>query len=101
MGKGIKKIPNKTVSIRIGTITVDKKFSELANECLGASSVNGVNITEMRHRIRIIDQMEKANGEIELEKVDMQVLKKCVSEMQWRFVSPGIIEFVDAIETIK
>lgn len=101
MEKDILKIENNTITVKIGSVEISKKYSELATECLGASSVNGVTISEMKHRMRIIDQVEKSNGHIELEKVDFQVLKKCVSEMKWAFIAPGIVEFADAIESVK
>lgn len=97
----LKSLPNRTVEIRIGTSVIKKQYSDLAKECLGGSTTQGINISEMRQRLRILDCVEKANGTIELDPADITLFKKVVLEMQWLIVSNGIVEFVNDVEALK
>lgn len=99
--KKFKSLQNKTVDVRIGPTVIQKKYSDFAKECLGSAPAQGVNINEMRQRIRVLDAIEKANGTIDLEPADLPLFKKCVSEMQWIIVSAGIVEFVNDVEELK
>lgn len=74
------------------------KYSELLSTCLNQTPKEGFTPSEMRSRLRILDVLANANGEIELEDADAAITKKLVSEMRWVVLSKDILEFTDEVE---
>ncbi|MES3019398.1 MAG: hypothetical protein V4721_16545 [Bacteroidota bacterium] len=99
--KNAKTIPNKTVDLRFGNEIKKTKYSELAKQCLETTTVQGIPISEIRQRLRILDSLEAANVSIDLDPSDLSLFKKVIMENKWVVVSHGIVEFVNDVEALK
>lgn len=101
----MKKIINKTVKVEVPTVdgktTIERKYSELITECVNNPPKEGFSVSEMQHRMRILKEAEKANGELRLEDADFEKLRECVKAMRWKFMSPDIIAFCESIILMK
>ena len=75
--------------------------AELIKACLNNVPQGGLTPTDMRERLRILDQLDGANGVLDLEDADAVVLQRCVGQMRWTVVDRGIVEFCDAIDAMK
>jgi hypothetical protein len=60
-------------------------------------SKEGIDVAEMRRRIRVIDVIEKDGELLEFEDSDYDCVKRCVESMRWASIHKEIIEFVDYI----
>jgi hypothetical protein len=59
----------------------------------------GADIEEMRRGIRVMDAVEKSNGQVlELEDADWEHLKTKTLAMPWGFVDRRILQFVDDVQ---
>lgn len=78
------------------------KYSDLAILCLTAvNPQEGVNGLEMYKNFKVIDKIEKCDGEkkVTLEDADFDVLKSKVSAMKWSIMHRDISEFCEIIRT--
>ena len=58
---------------------------------------DGVNISEMRQSLRVLDALEASNGTLELEDADYQHLKDKLEAMQWNVVDRRILQLVEDV----
>lgn len=58
---------------------------------------NGANIDEMRRSIRLFDALDRANGTLELEDADWELLKQKVERMPWANVDRRFVQFYDDV----
>ena len=58
---------------------------------------NGATIDEMRRGIRILDALDRANGQLELEDADWDFLKQKVERMPWAQVDRRFVQFYDDV----
>lgn len=79
----------------IGTISIIREAASVA--------VNGMNITQMRSRIRILDAIEEAknNKELFLEDADYSTLSEAINSMQWVRADKFILSIIDDILNAK
>jgi len=89
----MKTIENKKINIP-GEI---KKYSDLIMLCVKNPSQGGLDILEMRKRIKVIDIIEKGGKSFDFEDADFECIKECVGNMRWVFPHKEIINFVDYI----
>ena len=99
------KIENKIITVnvttKLGITPIEKKYSDLIIEIVNAPPrEGGFTVTEMRSRLKLIEKLEKANGEIEFQHGELMKVKECLALMQWKFISKEIVEFTDAIEKL-
>jgi hypothetical protein len=57
----------------------------------------GVDITEMRQSLRVLDAIDAANGTLELEDADYAHLKEKLERMPWNVVDKRIVQLVDDV----
>ncbi len=58
----------------------------------------GIQIAEMRKRIKILDNIESANGSVHFTQEEWAELKKTVSTFPWGKISREIVQFCDDLE---
>ena len=62
----------------------------------------GIGVDEMRKRCRILDVLDKANGELKLEDADHEVLKRIVNDYpNFGSANPKLLEIIDDILDAK
>lgn len=76
-----------------GTLAIIKEASE--------TNPKGMNVAEMRSRIRILDAVEKADGnsEVVLEDADHTTLTEAINSMPWARADRSILQIIDDILT--
>ena len=57
----------------------------------------GIDITEMRASIKLLDALDAANGTLELEDTDYAMLKDKLQRMPWNIVDRRIVQLVDDV----
>lgn len=57
----------------------------------------GADITEMRQSIRVLDALDRANGTLELEDADYDVLKHKLETFAWNLVDRRIVQLMDDV----
>ncbi len=58
----------------------------------------GIQVAEMRKRIKMLDNIESANGAVHFTQEEWNDLKKSVSTFPWGKVSREIVQFCDDFE---
>lgn len=58
----------------------------------------GIQIAEMRKRIKMLDNIERANGAVHFTQEEWNDLKKNVSTFPWGKISREIVQFCDDLE---
>src|SRR5215204_3468007 len=57
----------------------------------------GVDITEMRQSLRVLDALDKADGTLELEDSDYSHLMTKMDAMRWNLVDRRILQLIDDV----
>jgi hypothetical protein len=57
----------------------------------------GITIDEMRKSLRVLDAIDAANGTLELEDADWQLLHDKMVAMTWGVVDKRLVELYDAV----
>ena len=78
-------------------------YAELAREVANHIPQGGLNVTEMRKRLRLVEAVEgvAVDATIQFEDEDAKTLQKCAAAMPWAVVAKPIVEFCDAVENMK
>jgi len=97
--KQMKTLKNKTTAIikeagKAETLT----FADLAIFCVNTMPQGGVDVSEMRNRIALLDSLEKAKETIKIEATPAETLKSCVTSMKWAFMHKDLVSFIEAVE---
>ena len=58
----------------------------------------GCNINDMRKRMKVMDAIEAADGEVVLEDADFDLLKGCFNSFPFRLVHKDIVAIGDGFE---
>lgn len=59
----------------------------------------GVQIGEMRQRLRILDALDKANGQLTLEDADHALLRSLLGKFRFAVAHADIVAAIDAVES--
>lgn len=57
----------------------------------------GMDIAEMRSRIRVLDKLEAAEDSLELEDADYNVLQTAIQGNQWGVADKGLLQIIDDV----
>lgn len=76
-------------------------YAALVKDCVKAMNQQGLDVEELRKRIRIIDALEKAGEKLELEDQDAETLKTLVRAQKWAVVDRSIIQFIEDVEAMS
>lgn len=57
----------------------------------------GIDVTEMRKSIRVMEALDRANGTLELEDSDYELLKQKTEAMPWGMADRRILELIDDV----
>ena len=87
----MKKIPMKT----LGDLAYRDVLREVVRRPLDPR--NGADIKEMRESIRVLDAIEAADGTLELEDADYDVLKAKINAMRWNVVDVRLVALIDEV----
>lgn len=87
-------------SIELSSNT-EHQTREVLKIVMEQGSALGMNIGDMRKRMAIIDKLERANGVLELEDADWQILKDIYAQHPWRIAHKDLLAIADAIENAK
>lgn len=66
-----------------------------------ADQRTGVNIDQMRRRMKVLDALDKANGELRLEDADWEVLKAVYETFPFGMVNKDVLTIADDIRDAK
>lgn len=81
----------------LGEFSTKKLVSQVC-----ATSVNGMNLTQMRSRIRILDAIDAAgDGDILLEDADYTTLSDAINAMPWALADRNLLAVIDGILSAK
>lgn len=73
-------------------------YDDLVKAVVNHKPQGGFNPEEMRHRMRILDALGKADDAVLiLEDADANKLRSCAIEMRWPFMHVGLLEFTDDV----
>jgi hypothetical protein len=92
----LKRITNKQTSIMTNDAG-GTTYADLCMVCVNRMPDGGFTVDDMRKRFRVIDQLDKADGHIEVEDADYALLKTLVNGFRWPAMSAEIVEFVDDV----
>jgi hypothetical protein len=92
----------KTLELKSFTVATgqDVKYADLIKTCVNSTGERGINATEMKARLRILDALEVATDKLELEDADVQTLKPLVEAMPWAIVHTGLVGFCDDVKAL-
>jgi hypothetical protein len=66
------------------------------------TSINGMNLTQMRSRIRVLDAVEAAgDGDIMLEDADFNTLSEAINSQQWALAKKQLLVIIDGVLEAK
>jgi len=92
----VKSIPLKTLEATDGpAIEYAQVLREVVRRPLDPQK--GIDITEMRSSIRLLDAIDAANGTLELEDADYAVLKDKLDHMAWNVADKRIVQLIDDV----
>jgi hypothetical protein len=93
----VKSIPLRTLEAPDGSPPVE--YAVVLREVVRrpADPQKGVDITEMRQSLRVLDAIDAANGTLELEDADYAHLKEKLERMPWNVVDKRIVQLVDDV----
>ncbi len=76
------------------------KTIELIRQAVNFTPPGGFGASDMMNRLRILDSIDKVNGDValQLEDADHENLKKYVKETRWGVVSKTIVDFIKEFE---
>jgi len=95
-----KTIINKPTEIKANGKSYDR--NELFQLVLNAPQERGISISIMRDRMRVLDAIEKANGEdLTLEDNDFNTLKQLFDSFGWLQPHKDIIELADHLDKLS
>lgn len=84
----------KTVILYTGdTFNSKQVFTEILS-----MPANGCSIGDMRKRMKVLDRVEAATFEIELEDADFELLKSSFNGNQFRYVHKDLIAIADTLD---
>lgn len=76
-------------------------FADLAIACINSTPQGGLDVMQMRNRLNVLGQLEKANGTIKIEgSSEKETLKACVASMKWAIMHKHVVEFCEAVEKL-
>ena len=92
----------KTIQLKTSKEIINGQESVITTSDLFKAAINqmpqgGYTIDEMRSRFKLMDVIEKAEGELNLEDADYEKLKTLMSEMRWAVLSPFIMKTCDEL----
>jgi len=75
-------------------------YSELMIHCINAGTKEGILISEMRAKLKVVELLEDSRDRdvIELEDADHEVVLEAVKTMKWAVIHRDIVEFAEAVE---
>lgn len=75
-------------------------FKALLKKIIGAAPEGGsLTIEEVRTSIKVLDILDKADGEkVTLEDADHAAVKRRVTSTKWKVATPDVVAFFDAID---
>lgn len=91
------KTTKETVMVNGENIEQEFKTIELIRGAVNFTPPGGFDAQDMMNRIRILDTIDKVNGqeELSLEDRDYENLEKYVKSTKWGVISKTIIEFIN------
>lgn len=77
-----------------------EKFSskEVLIEVMSVPTVQGFTIAEMRKRLKIIDKIEAANGSLDLEDTDFELLKAIFTQHKFIVAHKDLVDIASSVE---
>jgi len=98
----MKTIKNEKTSMVIAENEPPVDRLELLSIVLNQPLARGMNMSEMRQRIKILDSIEASDkSELKLEDSDFSYMKKTFEEFNWLVPHKDLIKFSDHLETIN
>lgn len=93
----MKSIPLKSLAGEQGQREID--YIQVLKEVMTRplDSQKGADINEMRSSIRVLDELDKANGTLELEDSDYESLKTKLLAMPWGVIDRRIVTLIDDV----
>lgn len=96
----MKKFENKETKIQQGDTKL--RYSDLIGICLThVNPQSGIKADEMYKNFKILDKLEAATTEIELEDAEYDLVLSKVTNMSWAMQHRDIVAFVEAIKQAK
>ena len=86
-------LKNTEIKTRDGLIS----YKNLIETCLNNPPKGGFDLKTMRDRSKVLEKLEKANKELELEDAEYNTLKGCVEAMRWNSMHKDILQFCEDI----
>lgn len=76
--------------------------ADMLNVCLEAGGTQGVNLAQLKSRLKISEILETAEEELQLEDSDAKILLECISSMIWARFNKETARFcIDVEEQLK
>lgn len=93
----MKSIPQQSLGEGERVFTTAKLIKQVCE-----TSMQGMNITQMRSRIRVLDAVEAAGeSDILLEDADFSVMTEAINAMQWALADRNLLAVIDGILNAK
>ena len=93
----MKRIEMKTLEAADGSPAIEyaSVLREVVRRPLNAQA--GIQISEMRQSLRVLDAIDASNGTLELEDADFAHLKTKIEAMSWNLVDRRILQLVEDV----
>lgn len=75
-------------------------YADLSKICINVMPQGGLDVTEMKARLKVTDKLDKSNGKIELEDAEAETLKACVKSMKWTTMHKDLVSFIEEVEKL-
>ena len=98
----MKKLELKEMSLQLDAGSKDKAtYGDVIRFVLNTVPQGGFTPAAMRSRLRLLDLLDNADGEIEMEDADAKELRTAVAAQKWNVMHKDILQFCDDVEAMK
>lgn len=91
------KITNTTVDIPKSPDCPTSRLSDLALYAVNQAPQGGFDLATIRARLRLMDALNQAEGEIALEDADAATLRLAVATCRWPWSHPAVVELANHV----
>ncbi len=77
------------------------KYSDIIKVCLGSAPQTGMTIAQMRERMKIMDKFDKKSDKVQLEDMEVAVIKNAISAFPFPTSHKHLLEMEDYINSLK
>ena len=97
----MKTITNKKVKWEYQGNKFDTDYFGMLKTAVDNVPKDGLNITQMRDRLNLLDKLSKAKDELELENAEFRLIYSYMQSQRWAVITQEIADFYAILENLN